>query len=489
MALFRNTPIRRKLMTMILVTSGVVLLLTCVAFVGYELLTFRQAAVQQLTTLGEVIAAESTGAVAFDNQHDATEILAALKAERHVVAACLYNERGEVFARYPEAAPDSAFPKTPMPDGVRFVAGHLVDFTPVVQVKGSQRFGTLYLSSDMDAMYERLRLYSDIAVLVILIASIVAYALSRTLQRQVSDPIFSLAETAKAVSDRKDYSVRAIKQSDDELGVLTDAFNHMLAQIQEQNEGLEKRVRERTAELELANGELEAFCSSAAHDLRTPLRAITGFADVLLDVRAKIPPAEAQRYIRLIRDGSGEMSELISALLAFSRLGRQELSREKVDLMQVCRDAYKDLEGERAGRQVDLRLAELPPTEGDRALLRVVFVNLLSNALKYSRPRDAAVIEVGVTHDEEEGGNDPVYFVRDNGVGFDMQYTERLFGVFQRLHHAHEFEGTGVGLATVRRIIERHGGRIWAEAALDAGATFFFTLPLHPEPPGELVIN
>ncbi len=489
MALFRDTPIRRKLMTMILMVSGVVLLLTCLTFVGYELLTFRRAAVQQLTTLGEVIAAESTGAVAFDNQHDATEILAALKAERHVVAACLYNEHGEIFARYPDTARDDAFPPAPLADGVRFEAGRLVGFTPVVQVKGSQRFGTLYLSSDMEAMYERLRLYGGIAVLVILIASIVAYALSRTLQRQVSDPIFSLAETARAVSDRRDYSVRAVKQSDDELGVLTDAFNHMLAQIQEQNEVLEKRVRERTAELELANGELEAFCSSAAHDLRTPLRAITGFADVLLDARAQIPPAEAQRYIRLIRDGSGEMSELISALLAFSRLGRQELSREAVDLTQVCRDAYKDLEGERAGRQVDLRLAELPPTEGDRALLRVVFVNLLSNALKYSRPRDVAVIEVGVTQDEEEGGKNPVYFVKDNGVGFDMQYTDRLFGVFQRLHHAHEFEGTGVGLATVRRIIERHGGRIWAEAALDAGATFFFTLPIHVEPAPEIVID
>jgi signal transduction histidine kinase len=475
MALFRNTPIRRKLMTMILVTSSVVLLLTCAVFVGYELLTYRRTAVQQLATLGEIIAAESTGAVAFDNSHDATEILAALKAERHIVAACLYDKNGRVFSRYPADAPNDAFPSAPQADGYRFADGRLIGFTPLVQVQGSERFGTLYLSSDMNAMYERLRLYGGLALLVIFLASVVAYALSQILQRQISHPILQLAQTAKAISDRRDYSVRASRHGDDELGALTDAFNHMLAQIEEQNAVLEKRVRERTAELESANDELEAFGSSAAHDLRTPLRTITGFADVLLDPRAKISPAETERYIRMIRDGSAQMSELINALLAFSRLGRQELSRQKIDLTRLCASVYQDLSSERGERRIELRLQELPPANGDPALLRIVFVNLLSNALKYSRPREAVVVEVGVNAERE--GKTPVYFVRDNGVGFDMADADKLFGVFQRLHHAHEFEGTGVGLATVRRIIERHGGRIWAEAAPDVGATFFFTLP------------
>lgn len=461
-------------MTMILVTSGVVLLLTCATFIGYELLTYRRAAVRQLATLGDIIASESTGAVAFQNQLDATEILSALKAERHIVAACLYDQSGKVFSRYPADAPDSVFPSAPLADGYRFADGHLVGFTPIVQVKGSDRFGTLYLSSDMEAMYERLRLYGLLAILVILIASVVAYALSRIFERRISQPILQLAQTATAISDRHDYSVRAGRHDDDELGVLTDAFNHMLAQIQEQNEVLERRVRERTAELESANDELEAFGSSAAHDLRTPLRAITGFADVLLDPRANLSPTEEQRYIRMIRAGSGQMSELIDALLAFSRLGRQALARQAVDLTTLCREVYESLENERAKREVELRLEKLPPAHGDPALLRVVFVNLLSNALKYTRPRAAAVIEVGVAGDEDENG--PVYFVRDNGVGFDMRDADKLFGVFQRLHHVHEFEGTGVGLATVRRIIERHGGRIWVTARPEKGATFFFTL-------------
>jgi signal transduction histidine kinase len=475
MALLRDMPIQRKLMTMILVISGVVLVLTCAAFIGYELLTFRRTAVRQLATLGEIIAAESTGAVAFDNQGDATEILAALKAERHITFACLYDRKGRVFARYPATAPDSAFPAGPLPDGHRFVDGQLVGFTPVVQLLGNERFGTLYLNSDMEAMDERMRLYAGIAALVVLLASSVAYILSRTLQREISQPIMALAGTARAISDRRDYSVRARKHGEDELGMLTDAFNHMLTQIQEQNELLEKRVRERTAELESANAELEAFCSSAAHDLRTPLRTITGFADVLLDPRGQITPENMQRHIRMIRDGSGQMNDLINDLLTFSRLGRQELTRRTVDLNEVCRAAYETLENERGERRVDLRLRTLPVADGDTALLRVVFINLLSNALKYTRACDVAVIEVGTTR--VDGESLQVCFVRDNGVGFDMRDAEKLFGLFQRLHHAHEFEGTGVGLATVRRIVDRHGGRIWAEAEPNAGATFYFTLP------------
>ncbi len=472
---FRDRPIRRKLMTMILVTSGVVLALTCAAFIGYELLTFRGTAARQLETLGEIIAAESTGAVAFDNQRDATEILSALKAERHIVAACLYDSTGRIFARYPANAPDRDFPPQPLADGYRFSDGFLVGFTPVVQVAGSDRFGTLHLRSDMAAMWERLRLYGLIAALVVVLASAVAYGLSQTFQRQISQPILALADTARAISDRRDYAVRAQKHGDDELGVLTDAFNHMLTQIQEQNRLLEQRVRERTAELEAANDELEAFCSSAAHDLRTPLRTVTGFADVLLDPRAKMSEAEAARYLRLIRDGSGQMSQLIDDLLAFSRLGRQALARQVVEVDVLCREVFEELQVERGQRKVELRLGSLPAVVGDPGLLRVVFTNLLANALKYTRPREIAVIEIGVETKPEHQAV-PVYFVRDNGVGFDMRDAGKLFGVFQRLHHAHEFEGTGVGLATVRRIVDRHGGRIWAEARLGAGATFYFTL-------------
>ncbi len=231
---FEDLPIRRKLMTIMLGTSGVVLLLVCSVFLGYEVLAFRTSSVQQLSTLGDVIAANSTAALAFDNRDDASEVLAALAAERHIVAACLYDNQGRLFARYSAGSADAAFPARPGTDGYRFEYGHLAGFAPVIQVKG-RRLGTLYLRSDLGALYDRLRLYAVISILVIAGSSMVAYILSRKLQKQISGPILALAETAKAVSERRDYSVRASTFGRDEMGTLTAAFNEMLAQIQEQN--------------------------------------------------------------------------------------------------------------------------------------------------------------------------------------------------------------------------------------------------------------
>ena len=249
----------------------------------------------------------------------------------------------------------------------------------------------------------------------------------------------------------------------------------MLRRLRVKNAELEARVRQRTAELEEANHELDAFCHSVSHDLRTPLRAISGFAEILHAEYADALAPEPSRLLGLIRNGAGEMDRLTDALLGFSRLGRQSIVRRTFGLEKLCRDVIASLAGEHAGRRVGFRVAALPAVSGDPTLVRSVLVNLISNALKYTRPRDPAVIEIGVTSAADAEG--PVFYVRDNGVGFDPAYADKLFGVFQRLHRSEEFEGTGVGLATVRRIIERHGGQVWAESTPDAGATFFFTLP------------
>jgi signal transduction histidine kinase len=242
---------------------------------------------------------------------------------------------------------------------------------------------------------------------------------------------------------------------------------------------LNAELSQRAAQLEAANKELEAFSYSVSHDLRAPLRTVDGFSQAALADYGSQLPEEGRRYLEMIHGGAQQMGQLIDDLLAFSQLGRQPLSKRTVDTAKLVREVLEDLSAQRDGRQIDIRIGDLPSCQGDPSLLKQVWINLLSNALKYSSKREKAVIEVDTTTPMTGSASDSykvVYFVCDNGTGFDMRYADKLFGVFQRLHRAEEYEGTGVGLAIVQRIIHRHGGRIWAEAAPDRGATFYFTL-------------
>jgi PAS domain S-box-containing protein len=248
--------------------------------------------------------------------------------------------------------------------------------------------------------------------------------------------------------------------------------------IRELNTELEQRVIERTAQLEAANKELEAFSYSVSHDLRAPLRAVDGFSLAVLEDFGPQLPADGQRQLQTIRSAAQRMGELIDDLLTFSRLSRLPLTKQTVKTEPLVRSVLLDLQAQGEGRQIEFKIGDLPPCEVDPALLKQVWVNLLSNALKYSSKRAEAVVEIGCTRQNGE----QVYFVRDNGSGFDMKYAHKLFGVFQRLHRAEDYEGTGVGLAIVQRIIQRHGGRVWAKAVVDRGATFYFTLTGEAKP-------
>lgn len=238
------------------------------------------------------------------------------------------------------------------------------------------------------------------------------------------------------------------------------------------NAELEQRVLERTSQLEAANKELEAFSYSVSHDLRAPLRAVDGFSQALVEDYGEALPDEGRRYLGTIRGETQRMGELIDDLLTFSRLSRASLEKLPIDTDGLVRSLLKDMVTETPGRTIDVHIGPLAPCEGDLALMKQVWINLLSNALKYTGRREQAVIEIGSRRE----GDSVVYFVKDNGAGFDMRYVSKLFGVFQRLHRAEDYEGTGVGLAIVQRIVHRHGGRVWAEGAVDGGATFYFSL-------------
>ena len=236
-----------------------------------------------------------------------------------------------------------------------------------------------------------------------------------------------------------------------------------------------KELRSRGELLQAANKELEAFSYSVSHDLRAPLRHIDGYAALLSKTAGDTLNDKARRYLQTISDSAKQMGQLIDDLLVFSRMGRQDMLQTTVSQDQLIKTVLHDLRLDLQGRAISWTMHPLPNVSGDPAMLRQVFVNLISNALKFTATRPEAKIEIGVA---KQGPRDVEVFVRDNGVGFDMQYVGKLFGVFQRLHRKDEFEGTGIGLANVRRIIHRHGGRTWAEGALDQGATFYFSLPL-----------
>ncbi len=311
---------------------------------------------------------------------------------------------------------------------------------------------------------------APIAALIVILGALIAWWGSRRL----TAPLVGVTRAAEAIASG-DLAQRVPPGRDDELGRLAQSFNTMAEQVSRSHHHLEAQVAQRTKALEGTNAELESFSYSVSHDLRAPLRAIHGFARILLeDHHAKLDP-EAQRLLGVIDQNTRRMGQLIDDLLAFSRLGRTDLTTGPVDMKELARLVADDVQRAESDRNgsLEIRIDPLPPARGDRGLLRQVISNLILNAAKFTRGRPSARIEVG----SHPNGDEVVYYVKDNGAGFDARYADKLFGVFQRLHSAEEFDGTGVGLAIVKRIVQRHGGRVWAEGAVNQGATFYFALP------------
>ncbi len=312
------------------------------------------------------------------------------------------------------------------------------------------------------------------AGLCLLVVGIVAVGTRQTVTR----PLARLTSRMQEISGTGEgWSTQAaFDQPGDEVAHLSTAFQQMqdvIAAQQTQLVDANARLEAQVVELKAVNDELEAFSYSVSHDLRAPLRAMDGISRILFEEHASQMPNEAQHYLHMVRDNAQQMDQLVNDLLRFSRLGRQPLTRETVRPADLVRQVLGDLHREQEGRNVKITIEEdLPACQADPAMLKQVFVNLISNALKFTRHRELALITIGCRSDDSKN----TYFVKDNGAGFEMRYANKLFGVFQRLHRAEDYEGTGVGLAIVQRIIHRHGGKVWAEAEVNNGATFYFTL-------------
>ncbi len=484
----KKLPVKQQLIVMMCAISFLSLFVASTTFVLYDRYSYKQHLVHQTTLLARIIASQSAFAVKKNDVLQARESLDGLGNDSSLESACLQSESGELkvmYSRHQYQSKEDAgkpIPGVTCRAGQTFVAefsdGYLDMIQPILW-QDSQKLGQLHLRVSLKALEGRFNAFSVVMLLITLMVSMLAVGLSSKVQSLISDPILDLARTANTINRFKDYSLRARSDREDELGQLVQAFNGMLDTIELQNrallhanEHLEEEVSSRMAELRATNRELEAFTYSVSHDLRSPLRSVDGFSAALLEDYGETLDKAGKDYVGRIRAASQRMGNLIDSLLHLSRVSRQEMTYAKVDLAAMATEIAQGLNDAHPDRQVQFVAPSLLMAEGDKDLLRIVLENLLGNAWKYSSKTDNPC--VSLAHHERNG--ESVYSVTDNGAGFDMKYVDKLFGPFQRLHRDQEFEGLGIGLATVARIIHRHGGEIWAEGRPDLGATFYFTL-------------
>jgi signal transduction histidine kinase len=485
--------IARKITRMNLTVCGIALVLAYISFLMYDFYTLRQSLRTDLDTEAQIIGSNCEAALLFDDPQAAQSTLAALRGSPHVLAATVFTEDHQNFATYARQGSGNIMLSSRLPQGE--VSGYWslgdqqILFGRVIESQGKV-IGSVYILAETTDVAYRARQFGLLSAGILIICFIVALGATTTIRNLISSPLSSLAQTAAVVSRDRDYSVRAESpKGSDEISLLITSFNEMLEQIQQRDHaledsrrGLERKVQERTSELQAANQELEAFSYSVAHDLRGPLQQITNLA-FLLENSKEIPTeGDTSKLVSRVMDGTQRMATLIDDLLNLSRAASSPLHYAPIDMTRMAQSILERLAADKGDRTVEISVSPGAHAIADEGLILLVLENLIGNAWKYSSKRNPAKIEFGF----REAADEVVFFVQDNGVGFSPNYADRLFRPFQRLHSHVDFPGTGVGLATVQRIVTRHGGRVWAEASVDQGAKFSFSLPYKPpeEDPG-----
>jgi len=482
---FSDQPIRIKLLGLILLSSGVALFLAMIAIVIFDSYDYTEQKINDLATQAEILGKTSTAALTFNDPKAATEYLAALKAQPTIIAAVLYGADGQLFASYSSEHDRSGiFPKV-QASGHRVHGEDIELFHRIEQ--NNEVIGTVYLRAHLQKISRMLH-YAWIVLLVILVSLTVGLWLSTRLQRIISTPILKIATVANAVIDQKDYALRAVKYSQDEIGSLTEAFNQMLSHIQERdanlltsNQSLQEEVEARKQaqealkqniqELARSNAELEQFAYVSSHDLQEPLRMVASYTQLLEKRYFDKFDEKGLLFLHYIVDGAKRMQELIDDLLVLSRVGTRNKPMQIVPSEEAVKIALLNLKPLVQESQAKTTYEVLPMVVGDLIQLTQLFQNLLSNAIKF-RGSHIPHIQISATKLNEYW----LFAVKDNGIGIAPEHFERIFIIFQRLYGRSEYPGSGIGLAICKKIVERHGGRIWVESKTGEGTTFYFTL-------------
>ncbi|NQV32127.1 MAG: HAMP domain-containing protein [Phycisphaeraceae bacterium] len=481
----RNMAIRHKLVSIIMLTCIVALVVAGSTFMHYQHLSTRKNLVKTLQTQAAMIATTCQAAITFDDAEDAEDILNAFQEQSSVVFACLSEAEGQILASYhrddgiaPQEMAQIALEETHL-----FTRDYLMVSKPVMDRSNREILGFLSVWSDLTPIEAMFRRYMIAISMVIIMASLVAYLVSSKVQSIISDPILKLTHVVKTVSDQKEYSVRARKENDDELGVLIDAFNHMLMQIQARdmelvcsNERLEARVEKRTRELEMtvaelkrSNSELQNFTYITAHDLKAPLRAIGNLTDWISADYIHTFDDRGREHMELIKSRVSRMDELIDCILRYNEIGRGRRHIRTFDLNCLLSEALTAIN---PPEHITIEItSDLPTLTVERHRILQIFRNLIGNAIQFIN-RDQGRIRIAC----QDNGDTWEFSVSDNGPGIGTQYHEKIFKMFQTLTPRDELESTGIGLAVVKKIVELYGGKIWVASELGQGSTFHFTL-------------